>query len=482
MLKRLVLIFSFCSLFWTLPVYAQEDKAINGAATLGEVFGYISQFHLDKPDIDELTNASIKGMLDQLGDPYTVYFTDGELNQFNDELNGDFEGIGAELEIQDRYPKVLRVLDQSPAQQAGLQVDDIILRVDGYDLADKPLVDAVKMLRGTKGTKVTLLVRRAAQGDFQVNITRNTVNMPTVYGELINNKIGYIAIDSFGLDTGEEFGNQLIKLTEKNADSFIIDLRNNGGGFVDSAVEIAAYLLGKDKVIFITEDRDKLRISYYTEYERITQQVPMVVLINGETASASEILAGALQDYGMATLLGTNSYGKGTVQDIIPLGNGGALKITTAEYLTPKGRKINGIGLKPDLNVMTPALQLHAAVQLLHPEKVTLRYTNAGASINGKFFNTIGLQKMAEEYFVPLRPTMEALGYQVHWENNRILVTGKNSIWKLPTDGGNSILNGQSKITRPLLKKDNTTYISLKDLTLLGCEILVQGNEVVITD
>ncbi|MEG6522381.1 S41 family peptidase [Desulfotomaculum sp. 1211_IL3151] len=482
MLKRLLVILSFGSLLWTMPAYAQEDEAINSAATLGEVFGYISQFHLAKPDTTELANASIKGMLDQLKDPYTVYFSPGELDHFSDELNGDFEGIGAELEMQGTYPKVVRLLEQSPAQQAGLQTGDIIQQVDGQDIAGQSLSDIVSMLRGTKGTTVTLTVKRAAQEDFQVSITRNTVHMPTVFSELINNKIGYIAIDSFGMDTGMEFGNALIELTEKNAESLIIDLRNNGGGYVDSAAEIAAYLLGKDETIFITEDRNKRKDSYSTEYEGVVRKMPLVVLINGETASASEILAGALQDYGMATLLGTNSYGKGTVQDIIPLGNGGALKMTTAEYLTPKGRRINGTGLRPDRTVVTPALQLHGAIQLLQPEKITLRYGNDRVSINDKPFTIPGPQRINGEYFVPLRPTMEALGYQVHWENNGIVVTGSNLTWQLPTNGGKSMLNGQPKSTQPLFKKDTSTYLSLKDLSLLECQVQVQGDEIVINN
>ena len=482
MLKRLLIILSFGSLFWTMPAYAQEDEAISGAATLGEVFGYISQFHLAKPDSTELVNASIKGMLDQLQDPYTVYFSAGELEKFSDELNGDFEGIGAELELQGSYPKVVRLLEQSPAQQAGLQIGDIIMKLDGQDIAGQSLADIVSMLRGTKGTEVSLTVNRAAQGDFQVSITRNTVHMPTVSSELINNKIGYISIDSFGMDTGEEFGNALIQLTEKEVDSLIIDLRNNGGGYVDAAAEIAAYLLGKDKAVFTTEDRDKRKDSYFTEYEGVAQRVPMVVLINGETASAAEILAGALQDYGMATLLGTNSYGKGTVQDIIPLGNGGALKMTTAEYLTPNGRRINGMGLRPDRTVATPALQLHGAVQLLHPEKITLRYGSDRASINGKPFNMPGLQRINGEYFVPLRPTMEALGYQVHWEKNEVVVTGSNLTWQLPTKGGKSMFNDQPKSTQSLFKKDTNTYLSVKDLPLLGYNVLVQGNEVIINN
>ncbi|ABO50128.1 carboxyl-terminal protease [Desulforamulus reducens MI-1] len=482
MLKRLLVLLSFCSLAWTLPAYAQEDEAMNGAATLGEVFGYISKFHLSSPDVKELTNASIDGMLDHLGDPYTVYFAPGEFDQFSDELNGDFEGIGAELESQDQYPRVVRVLPESPAKQADLRVGDIILKVDSQDIAGKPLTDVVSMLRGKKGTKVYLTVRRAGQKDVQLGITRNIVNMPTVYSEVLNQKIGYISIDSFGMETGTEFGDAFLQLKEKGIDSLIIDLRNNGGGYVDSSAEIASFLLGKDKTIFVTEDRNKRRDAYVTEYEEIANKIPMVVLVNEQTASASEILAGALQDYGMATLLGTKSYGKGTVQDIIPLGNGGALKMTTAEYLTAKERKINGIGLKPDRFVATPALQLYRATQLLHPSKLEMQYTENKALINGKKFNLPAIVKVGGEWFVPLRATVEALGFEANWDkqNNRIVVSGNNLSWGLPVLGDKSILNGQPKQIHPLQAKDSSSYIAAADLRLLGAEVLLQPNEVLI--
>ncbi|SHE32065.1 carboxyl-terminal processing protease [Desulforamulus putei DSM 12395] len=487
MFKRLLLILVFVSFSWSVPAFAEEDKALEGASTIGEVFGYISRYHLKQPDIDQLTRASIKGMLDQLNDPYTVYFSPGELEQFSDELNGDFEGIGAELEMKDQYPCIVRVLPGSPAEAAGLKNGDVIVAVDGKDVARKALYDVVTMLRGDKGTSVNLTVRRDGQPDRQVTITRNTVNLPTVHEKVLGNGIGYIAIESFGMETGAEFANALVELKESGIESLIIDLRNNGGGYVDAAAEIASYLLGKDKTVFVTEDREKHKDAFITELDPIINETPVVVLVNEQTASAAEILAGALQDYQVATLVGTHTYGKATVQDIIPLKNGGALKLTTAFYTTPRGRLIDGTGLQPDRYVTVPELQLHAARQLLHPTRQVIQFTggNSKVIINDEIFHVPGgMLKEKGGAFVPLRFTLEALGYQVKWDSQSqgILVTGKGQSWMLPMNQQKSILNGATKqLHQPLREKNNTAYLSVADLLSLGVQATVLDNKVIIS-
>lgn len=467
MLKKWIVILALVSLTWTLPAYAEEDQALAGASTLGEIFGYISQFHLQQPDVEKLTQASIKGMLDELDDPYTVYFSPGELEEFSEELNGDFEGIGAEMELKGQYPCLVRVLNDSPAEQAGLQKGDLIVAVDGKALVGQPLYEIIDQLRGGKGTKVTVTVRREGQKDFQVEITRNTVDMPTVYEKIFDGGIGYIAIDSFGMETGQEFGDALIKLKESGIKSLIIDLRNNGGGYVDAAAEIAGYLMGPDKIIFVTEDRNKRQDPYATDQDNLIDSLPMVVLINGESASASEILAGALQDYGKAALIGTVSYGKGTVQDIIPLENGGALKMTTASYLTPKGRRINGIGLKPDHSITTPELQLAAAKQILAPVKREIKFgKTSSVKVNQEVINaSSGLLKEDGQCYVPLRFTLEALGYEVNWDakSTSIIIKGQ---------GNSSML--------PSKTKNNLSYVSVEELRKLGAEVILEGDNLTI--
>lgn len=462
----LVLLLVTCS----TPAYAEEDQALTGASTLGEIFGYISQFHLKQPDAQKLTEASIKGMLDELGDPYTVYFSPGELDAFSDELNGDFEGIGAEMELQDGLPYLVRVLHNSPAQQAGLKTGDIIVMVDGHSVAGKPLYEIVSQLRGSKGTKVKVTVRRAGQQDFNVEITRNTVDMPTVYDKVFDGGIGYIAVDSFGMETGEEFGNALIQLQQGGIKSLIIDLRNNGGGYVDAATEMAAYLMGPDQTVFITVDRNKRQDPYNTDLDLETilkPGMPVVVLINGETASASEILAGALQDYGRATLVGTVSYGKGTVQDIIPLENGGALKMTTASYLTPKGRPIDGIGLQPDHLVSTPELQIPVARKLLQLGPTELQFSQGTkVTINGESFNAPAVCQEGQTWYVPLRFTLEAMGYQVKWEGNAVQIKGKGTPWQ--------------KLQIPLKTKGGLSYLAAQNLSNLGAVVQLQDNKLII--
>lgn len=475
MLKKLIVLISLIALLWSPTAFAAEDKALTNATTLGEIFGYISNYHLHKPDIDQLTNSAIKGMLDQLGDPYTVYFSPGELDKFSGELNGDFEGIGAELEIREHLPYVVRVFNGSPAEQAGLRSGDIILSIDNNSTQGKTLTQVVEQLRGKKGTKVRIMVKRVGQPDFPLEITRNTIDLPTVTDNILEGQVGYIAIDSFGLETGEEFGNALIKLKEAGIKYLIIDLRYNGGGYVDAALEIAGYLLGKDKIVLLTEDREKYSDSYATELDALIAPLPMVVLVNGQSASAAEILAGALQDYGRATLVGTNTYGKGTVQDILPLGNGGALKMTTAYYLTPKGRRIDGQGLQPDRYIATPELQILAAKQILLQEKPVITFTaEKTISTAGETLSLpVGYHKENDQFFVPLRLTLEALGYEVKWDEQtgNIEVKDKNNTWQLTN---HSLVNGSSKLmTQPLRRINGYTYISTEDLQLLGIEVVI---------
>ncbi len=468
MFKRLVVLISFVTLLWSPAAWAEEDKAMTNAATIGEVFGYITNYHLKQPDIDQLTNAGIKGMLDQLGDSYTVYFSPGELDEFSEELNGDFEGIGAELEIKEEVPRVTRVLNGSPAEQAGLQSGDIIVAVDNKTLTGQSLTQVVEQLRGKKGTNVTITVRRVGQPDFSLEITRNTVNMPTVNEKILEGQIGYIAVESFGMETGEQFGNALIQLKESGAKAFIIDLRNNGGGYIDAALEMAGYLLGKDKIILLTEDREKYQEAYTTELDSLLNPLPMVVLVNEHSASASEILAGALQDYGTATLVGTKTYGKGTVQDILPLGNGGALKMTTAFYLTPKGQRIDGQGLQPDRAIATPELQLLAAKQILLSGAPEITYTaEKTIQTQGDTVNLpIGYLKEKGQQLVPLRFTLESLGYEVKWDDkiNHIMVKAKNKTWQLPNNS----------LKHPLRQVNGYFYIAAEDLRLLGVDIRIQ--------
>ncbi|CCO07280.1 S41 family peptidase [Desulforamulus hydrothermalis] len=487
MFRRYILAMILFCFIWSVPAYAEEDKALAGASTIGEVFGYISRYHLKQTDIDQLTKAGIKGMLEQLEDPYTVYFPPGELEHFSDELNGDFEGIGAELEIKDQYPCIVRVLTGTPAEAAGLQKGDVILAVDGQDVAGKEIYDIVSMLRGEKGTHVNLTVKRDGQSEITVSITRNTVNLPTVRSEMLSHGIGYLAIESFGMETGAEFAEALIKLQQSGSRSLIIDLRNNGGGYVDAAAEIASYLLGKDKTVFVTVDRAKHRDAFITELDSLIEEMPLVVLVNEQTASAAEILAGALQDYQTAVLVGTPTYGKGTVQDIIPLSNGGALKLTTAYYTTPRGRYIDGSGLQPDHCVTIPELQLSIAKQLLHPTKQVIQFTagQAKAVVNDEIIPVPGgLLKEQGSAMVPLRFTLEALGYQVAYDgrSQTVKVTGKQQVWLLPTKKTNSLLNGLTKqLHLPLREKNNTVYISAKDLMYLGLQVTVQENKVTVS-
>lgn len=486
MFRKLLVALILVTVIWVTPAQGQEETDTSGATTIGEVMGYITYFHLKETDPNKLVDAAIKGILTELGDEYSEYFRPGELEQFDQELNMDFVGIGVELEVRDGFPYVVKVMDNSPALWGGVRSGDNIVSVDGRDITGRPLSEIIRQLKGQQGTNVTITVRRSGQKDFTLELTRAVINLPTVNHRLMEQNIGYIAIESFGKETGEEFGNALVKLKDKGAKAFIIDLRNNGGGYVDAAMEAVSYILGRDVTVFITEGRDKIHDLYKTEFDAIVEREPVVLLINGQSASAAELFAGSLQSYGAAVLVGTTTFGKGTVQDIIPLQNGGFLKITTAYYLTPGEKPIQGVGIKPDIQVLVPELQIRRAKQYIQPTDIELKYFigEHRLTLNGEESYSAGVIKEGNSIYVPLRYTLEALGYEVQWEGQleSVRVTGNGHNWLIPMRHTGSTLNGTvSQLHHPILNKGSITYMDPKDLKNLGTDVSLQDNVVVIS-
>ena len=299
---------------------------------------------------EKLFEGAVRGIVEALEDPYSVYFSSDEAQEFNDELDGTFSGIGAEIGKDNEYITVIAPLAGSPAEQAGLRAGDYILSVDRQDIIDWSVDEAVAKIRGEAGTTVVLTLARAGtDGLFDVSIVRGEIQVSSVTWEIRDDGIGVIKISMFNEDTTGLFREAAREILAVGVDQVIIDLRNNPGGLLTEAMNIAGFWVNGATVVQekIGDEIKEFSVGGIAWLE----EVQTVVLVDGGTASGSEILAGALQDYGLAVIVGSQTYGKGSVQEYYEFNDGSAVKITIAEWLTAKGRSINNVGITPDVPV-----------------------------------------------------------------------------------------------------------------------------------
>lgn len=323
---------------------------------------------------EDLINSAIKGYVSGVGDPYTEYFTKEEMEEFYTDIEGNYVGIGIYMvqNTETNTVVVLYPIEGSPAEKAGLQSGDIIKKVDGIEFTSEDFDEISKSIKGEEGTKVTLEIERDGK-TLTFEIERKRIELYPIESELLENNIGYINITSFDSDCAKEFKETYENLAKANITSLIIDLRNNGGGIVEETLQIADYILDKNQVMLITKDKDgDEKIEKSTKKPIIN--VPIVVLTNGNSASASEILAGALKDNNKATIVGEKTFGKGVIQELLTLNDGSGIKVTVEEYYTPNRNKINGIGITPDVEIsssqnviveMEQDTQLQEAIKIL---------------------------------------------------------------------------------------------------------------------
>lgn len=319
-------------------------------SSLQEVYSTLKSRFDGELDSAKLIDGAKQGMVEAAGDPYTVYLSPSEAKEFNDGLAGTFEGIGAELGLKDEKLNVASTLDNSPAKKAGVEAGDIILKVNNEETTGWSIEKAVSKIRGEKGTTVKLSIFRGSEVK-EFTITRDTITDPSVKSEVTADNIGIMRISRFGQSDTYNLARLAAQdFKEKGVKGVIVDLRGNGGGYRDAAVDIAGIWLN-DKVVMTERTHGKVTDELRSGTSPILAGVPTTVLIDGGSASASEILAGALKDNGAATLLGEKSYGKGSVQTIENLSNGGELKVTVARWYTPNGKNINKEGISPDKTV-----------------------------------------------------------------------------------------------------------------------------------
>lgn len=347
-----------CSITGTQMVIRKTNRSesvlldADTVTKIQELDAYIEEYYYDETDVAKLKDGLYSGLLEGLDDRYSVYYNAEDYTQMQVSTTGQYYGIGAGLtqDTETMVVSVSKVYEGTPAEEAGLLQDDVILTVDGTEGTSMEVTELVKLIRGEEGTRVHLEVYRPSTGEeLEFDVERKNITLPSVSHKLLEDNIGYIGIESFERETAAQFEEALEELKGQGVQSLIVDLRYNGGGLVDSVVQILDDILPEGLVVYV-EDKAGNRKNYTSSGDS-ELGMPLAVLINQDSASASEIFAGAIKDYGYGTLIGTKTFGKGIVQTIFPLEDGDAVKLTTAKYFTPKGNYIHGVGIEPDIEL-----------------------------------------------------------------------------------------------------------------------------------
>jgi len=338
----------------TLSLAIRPLAALDQVASLKSTLDLVVKLTLtdykDRVDPAKLWQGAIKGALETLNDPYSTWFPPADYQAFQQQLNGRFEGIGIFVDFKDHYLIVVKPIKGSPAEKAGLETGDQITAADGFNLRDVPLEEAANHIRGPAGTSVHLKVHRSSENrDFEVDVMRESITLPVIDSRMLTKSMGYVHLEQFTSDASAKFDAAVADLKNQGAQGLVVDLRGNPGGYLDVVVRIASrFIPAGQPVIWVVNKTEKTSIN---SQAAVPIGVPTVFLVDNASASASEILAGAIQDYGVAPVIGVQSFGKGTVQEILNFTDGSGLKLTIDEYLTPKQHHVHGIGITPDVVV-----------------------------------------------------------------------------------------------------------------------------------
>jgi carboxyl-terminal processing protease len=318
--------------------------------TFSEVLTQVQKSYVDETKVKDLVQGAIRGMLSTL-DPHSAYMTPEMFKEMQVETKGEFGGVGIQIGVKENRLAVIAPIEGTPAYRAGIKPGDFIIKVNDEPTKDLTLMDAVQKMRGPKGSKINLTIQREGTPDpLQFMLIRDTIKIESVKSKVLDN-IGYVRLTQFQESTGRDLGKVLKQFKDQKLQSTILDLRNNPGGLLTASVEVSEQFLPGGKLVVYTKGRESKKDEWIAKGKDQMDDSPMIILINEGSASASEIVAGALQDYGRAVIVGTTSFGKGSVQTILPLGDGSGLRLTTAKYYTPKGRSIQTTGITPDIVV-----------------------------------------------------------------------------------------------------------------------------------
>jgi len=344
--------FIFLSFFYLSFANSSEVDIYKKIDLFGEVLEKINREYIDEINQSESMDSAINGLLQSL-DPYSSYMSPEILEEMQTETSGEFGGLGIEVSMEAGVVKVISPIDDTPASKAGLKAGDYIVKINDTQVQGKSLSEAVDLMRGPVGSSIELTVRRRGEKKaLTFNITREIIEIQSVKSELLEENIGYIRLTSFNENSSDQIEKQIKKLKKnKNLNSFILDLRNNPGGLLNQAIRISDFFLENGEIVSTKSRKKSDNRKWFAKKGDITDGKTLLVLINYGSASASEIVAGALKDHKRAIVVGENSYGKGSVQSIIPLKNRGAIRLTVAKYYLPSGKSISEVGVRPDIEV-----------------------------------------------------------------------------------------------------------------------------------
>src|SRR5437660_2244386 len=334
---------------WDRAVMATETY--EELKTFTEVLAHVQKHYVEEVKTKDLVYGAIRGMLATL-DPHSAFMPPEVYKEVQVETKGEFGGVGIQIGMKENRLTVIAPIDGTPAERAGVKPSDVILKVNNETTKDMTLMDAVQKMRGPKGTKVTLTIQREAVSEPLVFVlTREIIKIESVKSKMLEGNIGYIRLTQFQDQTAKDMTGALKKLREQKMQSLILDLRNNPGGLLTAAIDVSEQFVWLNRLIVYIKTREGRKDDYVSRIKDQPEDYPMIVLVNEGSASASEIVAGALQDWGRSVVVGVQTFGKGSVQTILPLGDGSGLRLTNAKYYTPKGRSLHGIGVSPDIIV-----------------------------------------------------------------------------------------------------------------------------------
>ena len=375
-MKKIIFIL-IATVFLFQKSFSENDNIYDKIDIFGEVLEKINKEYVDDVDPSKSMDAAINGLLQSL-DPYSAYMTPESFKSMQTETSGEFGGLGIEVGMEAGVVKVISPIDDTPASKAGLKAGDYIVKIEGTQVQGKTLTEAVELMRGPVGSSLEITVRRKGKKKAIIfNITREIIKVQSVKSKILNDSVGYIRLTSFNENSSQQIKKTISKFNKnKNLNSFILDLRNNPGGLLSQAIKISDFFLENGEIVSTKSRRASENRKWFAKKGDLIDGKSMIVLINYGSASASEIVAGALKDHKRAIIIGENSYGKGSVQSIIPLKNKGAIRLTISKYYLPSGKSISEIGITPDIEVEESAgnfkintdtdNQLNFAIKLLN--------------------------------------------------------------------------------------------------------------------
>ena len=351
MMKNFKILF-FIFIFFINTVNASEDEIYKKIDLFGEVLEKINREYVDEINQSKSMDSAINGLLQSL-DPYSSYMSPEIFNEMQTETSGEFGGLGIEVGMESGVVKVISPIDDTPASEAGIKAGDYIVKINDIQVQGKSLSEAVDLMRGPVGSSIELTIRRRGEKKaLTFNIVRKIIQIKSVKADLLEKNIGYIRLTSFNENSGKQIKKEIENFEKNNKiKSYILDLRNNPGGLLSQAIRISDYFLDNGEIVSTKSRKKSENRKWFAKQGDLTNGKTLIVLINYGSASASEIVAGALKDHKRAILLGESSYGKGSVQSIIPLKNNGAIRLTVAKYYLPSGKSISEVGVSPDIEI-----------------------------------------------------------------------------------------------------------------------------------